>query len=215
MAAIIGQLYRVTLGAWPPSSRNAKAYRIRCKGKNVLLKHKDGVGLELQRGEASGMLSSKKKRSVGGGIDMKTNVQVIELVSPSSWPRCARACVGTDAAPLTPQFRSRAYVGNRRPAITLVGPSAAEPRALRLPRVAIANGALVWSGRSVGTTARQTKALSGSAGEGGGRDSLSLDARDAGRGPPPIGHRRFAHVSLVMFPVCCDLRVYNCRAERN
>jgi hypothetical protein len=62
------------------SFRNVKAYRIRCKGKNVLLKYKDGVGLELQRGEASGMLSSKKKRSVGGGIDMKTNVQVIELV---------------------------------------------------------------------------------------------------------------------------------------
>ena len=61
------------------SFRTVKAYRIRCKGKNVLLKYKHGSGLELQKGESS-MLTSKKKRSVGGGIDMKTNVSVIELV---------------------------------------------------------------------------------------------------------------------------------------
>ena len=68
------------------SFRHVKAYRIRCKGKNVLLKYKDGGpgggGLEIQKGEAGGLaaVTGKKKRSVGGGIDMKTNVLSLELV---------------------------------------------------------------------------------------------------------------------------------------
>lgn len=61
---------------------HVKAYRVRCKGKNVLLKYKDGSGLEVQKGEMMGLMG-KKKRSVGGGIDMRTNVSVIELVRAS------------------------------------------------------------------------------------------------------------------------------------
>ena len=67
--------------------RHVKAYRVPCKGKNVLLKFKDGgggsggAGLELQRGEASSLpFMAKKKRSVGGGIDMKTNAEFLESV---------------------------------------------------------------------------------------------------------------------------------------
>lgn len=50
-----------------------KLYEVRCRGKNVLLKYKLG-DLELQRG-ASAMAFLGKKHSVGGGIDMKTNVE--------------------------------------------------------------------------------------------------------------------------------------------
>ena len=48
----------------------------------MLLKYKDGVGLEPQKGEAASLLPGfgRKKKSVGGRIDMRTNVQVIELV---------------------------------------------------------------------------------------------------------------------------------------
>ena len=61
---------------------HVKGYRVACKGRNVLLKYKDGVGLEPQKGEQGGMLSfGKKKRvSMGGAIDMRTNVPVLELV---------------------------------------------------------------------------------------------------------------------------------------
>ena len=52
-----------------------------CKGRNVLLKYKDGVGLQPQTGETRLSLSrGTKQKSVGGNIDMKTNVRVIELV---------------------------------------------------------------------------------------------------------------------------------------
>ena len=60
--------------------RSVKAYRIRCRDKNVLLKYKDGSGLQVQSGEAG--IGRKNRRSVGGGIDMKTNVASIELVRP-------------------------------------------------------------------------------------------------------------------------------------
>ena len=61
---------------------HVKGYRVRCTGRNVLLKYKDGVGLEPQKGEAASLLPGfgRKKKSVGGRIDMRTNVQVIELV---------------------------------------------------------------------------------------------------------------------------------------
>ena len=55
-----------------------KVYEARCRGKNVLLKYKGG-DLELQRG-ASAMAFIGKKHSVGGGIDMKTNVQSLAQV---------------------------------------------------------------------------------------------------------------------------------------
>ena len=67
----------------PVSPRSpAGARRVRCTGRNVLLKYKDGVGLEPQKGEAASLLPGfgRKKKSVGGRIDMRTNVQVIELV---------------------------------------------------------------------------------------------------------------------------------------
>ena len=51
------------------------------QGRNVLLKYKDGVGLEPQKGENLGLFGRKKK-SVGGRLDMNTNVQVLELVHP-------------------------------------------------------------------------------------------------------------------------------------
>ena len=65
--------------------RHVKAYRIPCQGKNVLLKFKDGstgvAGLELQRGESSSVpFVGKKKRSLGGGINMKTNAEMLEMV---------------------------------------------------------------------------------------------------------------------------------------
>lgn len=59
---------------------HVKGYRVACKGRNVLLKYKDGVGLEPQRGESSFSIMKKKKKSMGGGIDMSTNVDVLELV---------------------------------------------------------------------------------------------------------------------------------------
>ena len=64
---------------------HVKGYRIVCRGRNVLLKYKDGVGLEPQKGETASMsgMFGKKKKSLGGRIDMRTNVRVIELVSPS------------------------------------------------------------------------------------------------------------------------------------
>ena len=55
-----------------------KVYQVRCRGKNVLLKYKSG-DLEPQRG-SSGMGFLGRKMSVGGGIDMKTNVDVLELI---------------------------------------------------------------------------------------------------------------------------------------
>ena len=58
---------------------HVKGYRVVCKGRNVLLKYKDGVGLEPQKGEKAGLFG-KKKKSVGGRLDMNTNVQVLELV---------------------------------------------------------------------------------------------------------------------------------------
>ena len=61
---------------------HVKGYRVNCKGRNVLLKYKDGIGLEPQKGEKSFGIGLGKKRasSIGGGIDMKTNIQVLELV---------------------------------------------------------------------------------------------------------------------------------------
>jgi len=56
-----------------------KVYEARCRGKNVLLKYKAG-SLELQRGAAA-MAFLGKKTSVGGGIDMKTNVdRLVEIM---------------------------------------------------------------------------------------------------------------------------------------
>lgn len=55
-----------------------KVYQVRCRGKNVLLKYKGG-DLEVQRG-ASAMAFLGKKHSVGGGIDMKTNVDRLERI---------------------------------------------------------------------------------------------------------------------------------------
>ena len=64
---------------------HVKGYRVNCKGRNVLLKYKDGIGLEPQKGEKSFGIGLGKKRasSIGGGIDMKTNIQVLELVPDS------------------------------------------------------------------------------------------------------------------------------------
>ena len=73
-------------GHIPDNFHHVKAYRVHCRGRNVLLKYKDGVGLEPQRGEANGplggLVGAGKKRSQGGGIDMKTNVPELELVGP-------------------------------------------------------------------------------------------------------------------------------------
>eukprot|EP00325_Prymnesiales_sp_UTEX-LB-985_P007321 CAMPEP_0174700998 /NCGR_PEP_ID=MMETSP1094-20130205/5778_1 /TAXON_ID=156173 /ORGANISM="Chrysochromulina brevifilum, Strain UTEX LB 985" /LENGTH=196 /DNA_ID=CAMNT_0015898573 /DNA_START=42 /DNA_END=632 /DNA_ORIENTATION=- len=61
-----------------------KVYQCRCRGKNVLLKYKGG-SLELQKGQAEGPLSVMgKKRSLGGGIDMKTNVDSLHLIADVS-----------------------------------------------------------------------------------------------------------------------------------
>lgn len=59
-----------------------KGYRVQCAGRNVLLKYKGG-DLEVQRGAAGG-LGLGKKRSVGGGIDMKTNVTELEPIAIDS-----------------------------------------------------------------------------------------------------------------------------------
>lgn len=56
-----------------------KGYRVECAGRNVLLKYKGG-DLEVQRGAAGGALGLGKKRSVGGGIDMSTNVASLEPI---------------------------------------------------------------------------------------------------------------------------------------
>ena len=58
-----------------------KIYQISCRAKNVLLKYKKG-DLEPQKGSGESMLSKVigKTRSVGGGIDMKTNVEGLELI---------------------------------------------------------------------------------------------------------------------------------------
>ena len=53
-----------------------KIYQVESRGKNVMLKYKKGE-LELQRGSAESMFASKK-RSLGGGIDMATNVTALE-----------------------------------------------------------------------------------------------------------------------------------------
>ncbi|KAL1524306.1 hypothetical protein AB1Y20_019208 [Prymnesium parvum] len=55
-----------------------KVYRVNCKGKNVMVKYKKGE-LELQKGTPESMLSAKR-RSLGGGVDMATNVSVLEQV---------------------------------------------------------------------------------------------------------------------------------------
>ena len=55
-----------------------KVYQVRSRGKNVMVKYKKGE-LELQRGTAESMFASKK-RSLGGGIDMGTNVAALEQV---------------------------------------------------------------------------------------------------------------------------------------
>jgi len=55
---------------------HAKGYEIACRGKNVLLKYKHGE-LEPQRGTSNAAflgVSLGKKTSIGGGIDMKTNI---------------------------------------------------------------------------------------------------------------------------------------------
>ena len=55
-----------------------KIYECRCRGKNVLVKYKAG-DLELQKGGGS-IIGTR--RSQGGGIDMKTNVErLVELHS--------------------------------------------------------------------------------------------------------------------------------------
>lgn len=46
----------------------------------MLLKYKDNGNLEIQKGEGKGLLGGSKKRSLGGGIDMQTNVVAIEQV---------------------------------------------------------------------------------------------------------------------------------------
>lgn len=56
-----------------------KGYSVDCYQRNVLLKYKAGA-LEIQRGQGETLLSTKK-RSIGGGIDMKTNVAALELVA--------------------------------------------------------------------------------------------------------------------------------------
>jgi len=55
-----------------------KVYQVQCRGKNVMLKYKKGE-LELQRGTGESIFASKK-RSLGGGIDMSTNVSALEPV---------------------------------------------------------------------------------------------------------------------------------------
>ena len=59
---------------------HVKGYRVACKGHNVLLKYKDGVGLEVQKGETGLFTIRKKRASVGGRLDMKTNITQLERV---------------------------------------------------------------------------------------------------------------------------------------
>ena len=58
-----------------------KIYQMSCRGKNVLLKYKKG-DLEPQKGSGESMLGKVigKTRSVGGGIDMKTNIVGLDLI---------------------------------------------------------------------------------------------------------------------------------------
>uniref|UniRef100_A0A7S0EAC7 Uncharacterized protein n=1 Tax=Phaeocystis antarctica TaxID=33657 RepID=A0A7S0EAC7_9EUKA len=62
-----------------------KVYQSSCRGKNVLLKYKKG-DLEPQRGASEGLVGKVigKKSSVGGGIDMKTNIDELQLIHPSA-----------------------------------------------------------------------------------------------------------------------------------
>ena len=62
-----------------------KVYQSSCRGKSVLLKYKKG-DLEPQRGASEGLVGKVigKKSSVGGGIDMKTNIDELQLIHPSA-----------------------------------------------------------------------------------------------------------------------------------
>ena len=62
-----------------------KVYQSPCRGKSVLLKYKKG-DLEPQRGASEGLVGKVigKKSSVGGGIDMKANIDELQLIHPSA-----------------------------------------------------------------------------------------------------------------------------------
>ena len=62
-----------------------KVYQPACRGKSVLLKYKKG-DLEPQKGASEGLVGKfiGQKSSVGGGIDMKTNIDELQLLHPAS-----------------------------------------------------------------------------------------------------------------------------------
>ena len=68
-----------------------KGYRVMCRGKNVLLKFKAG-DLEPQKGELRGL---GKRRSMGGGIDMKTNITSLERIEMDTTTSSCAVAPGT------------------------------------------------------------------------------------------------------------------------
>ena len=72
---------RMEMGECAENFEFVKGYQVSCCGKNVLLKFKEGE-LQLQKGELRGI----RKRSVGGGIDMRTNVAAIDRIEPEAKP---------------------------------------------------------------------------------------------------------------------------------
>mmetsp|Transcript_46614 Transcript_46614/g.77057 ORF Transcript_46614/g.77057 Transcript_46614/m.77057 type:complete len:229 (+) Transcript_46614:62-748(+) len=66
------------------SFHHIRGYQVKCHGKNVLLKYKEG-SLELQRGMAISAFSLiGQKKAVGSGIDMKTNIEALQPVHMST-----------------------------------------------------------------------------------------------------------------------------------
>lgn len=61
--------------------KHTRAYQVRCAGRNVLLKYKRGT-LELQRGGGGTVakFGLGKRKAVGSGIEMKTNVEQLEYL---------------------------------------------------------------------------------------------------------------------------------------
>ena len=89
MALFYGCKYRTLEQAQAGTLRDnfefVKVYQSSCRGKSVLLKYKKG-DLEPQRGASEGLVGKfiGQKSSVGGGIDMKTNIDELQLIHPAS-----------------------------------------------------------------------------------------------------------------------------------
>lgn len=89
IALFYGPKYRtiekMRLGNVKDNFEFVKGYQVQCYRKNVLLKFKEGH-LQLQQGEAQFAKFMGGRKSVGGGINMKTNITSIEEVFPDATP---------------------------------------------------------------------------------------------------------------------------------